>query len=331
VAIGYWAGGSSTSSLSLKLEPDGSVSVLTGMVDMSGTRTAMQQLCAEELGLDSVDDVRITYGDTDVAQYNDVTAASRTTYSMSVAIHHACQKLLAEVRELAATRFGVGADQVDWSDGRFSVIGEPDRGATVKDLAPRQGVSVSASVSQRRFHPEASGGIADVEVDPETGKVTVLRYTAFQDVGLAINPTRIEAQMQGGVAQGVGWALTEELLYNKRGAIRNASLLDYRMLVARDLPMIDTVIVEVPTGEEPFPVRGAGEVAIVAPASVIANAVQSAAGARTFHMPMNPERLFWAIRKQRDGNGASPPLERSVLPAALSGAAQPAQPPGAAG
>jgi xanthine dehydrogenase molybdenum-binding subunit len=139
--------------------------------------------------------------------------------------------------------------------------------------------------------------IVDVEVDPETGKVTILRYTAVQDVGRAIHPSYVEGQMQGGVAQGVGWALNEEYFYDKDGHLMNGSLLDYRMPTALDLPMIDTVMVEVPNPNHPFGVRGVGEVPIVPPAAAIANAIYRAIGIRQYDLPMNPGKVALALAK----------------------------------
>jgi CO/xanthine dehydrogenase Mo-binding subunit len=145
--------------------------------------------------------------------------------------------------------------------------------------------------------PAFATHIVDVEVDPETGKVTILRYTAVQDVGRAIHPSYVEGQLQGGVAQGVGWALNEEYFYNQNGQLMNASLLDYRMPTALDLPMIDTVMVEVPNPLHPFGVRGVGEVPIVPPAAALANAIYRATGVRQYDLPMNPGKVALALAK----------------------------------
>jgi CO/xanthine dehydrogenase Mo-binding subunit len=141
--------------------------------------------------------------------------------------------------------------------------------------------------------------VVDVEVDPETGKVKILRYTVFDDAGKAINPTRIEAQMQGGVTQAIGWALTEEYRYDEKGVLLNANLLDYRQPVAADLPYIDTEIVEVPAAEGPYGVRGVGEPPIVNPMAAIANAIHSATGVRMTHAPMTPERVLMALKGRK--------------------------------
>ena len=142
--------------------------------------------------------------------------------------------------------------------------------------------------------------IVDVEVDPDTGKTTVLRYTVFQDAGKAIHPSYVEGQMQGGTVQGIGWALNEEYFYDDQGRMKNASYLDYRMPTALDLPMIDAVIVEVPNPAHPYGVRGVGETPIVAPPAALANAIYRATGVRMRELPMSPPKV-WAAMKEKEG------------------------------
>jgi xanthine dehydrogenase molybdenum-binding subunit len=149
-------------------------------------------------------------------------------------------------------------------------------------------------------NPTGSGGafathIADVEVDPETGKVDVIRYTAVQDAGTAIHPSYVEGQMQGGVVQGIGWALWEEYVYDPQGHLRNCTLLDYRMPTALDTPLIETIIVEVPNPGHPYGVRGVGEVPIIPPPAAIANAIYNAVGVRLRELPMSPSRVCAAV------------------------------------
>jgi CO/xanthine dehydrogenase Mo-binding subunit len=158
-------------------------------------------------------------------------------------------------------------------------------------------VTASATSNPRRVGPAFAGHIVDVEVDPDTGKVTILRYTAVQDVGKAVHPSYVEGQMQGGTAQGVGWALNEEYFFGEDGTMLNASFLDYRMPTALDLPMIDTVMVEVPSSSHPFGVRGVGEVSIVPPMAAIANAIYRAAGVRLRKLPMSPGVVLDALEE----------------------------------
>jgi CO/xanthine dehydrogenase Mo-binding subunit len=134
-----------------------------------------------------------------------------------------------------------------------------------------------------------------VEVDPDTGKVTVLRYTASQDVGTAIHPAYVEGQIQGGAVQGIGWGLNEEYFYDQSGVMRNSTFLDYRMPTCLDLPMIESIIVEVPNPGHPYGVRGVGEVPIVPPPAALANAIYNAVGVRMTQLPMSPPRVLHEI------------------------------------
>ena len=139
----------------------------------------------------------------------------------------------------------------------------------------------------------------DVALGPTDGKVTVLRYTAIQDAGRAIHPSYVEGQFQGGVAQGIGWALNEEYVYGADGRLQNPGFLDYRVPVASDLPMIDTVIVEVPNPRHPYGVRGVGETPIVPPLAAVANAVANATGVRFPDLPMSPPKVLAALDEAR--------------------------------
>ena len=137
--------------------------------------------------------------------------------------------------------------------------------------------------------------LCDVEVDPETGKVDVIRYTAFQDAGRAIHPSYVEGQIQGGAVQGIGWALNEAYVFDDKGRLENPGFLDYRMPVASDLPMIDAVIIEVPNPDHPYGVRGVGEAPIVPPIPAVANAVRAATGVRFSDLPLSPPRVLEAL------------------------------------
>jgi CO/xanthine dehydrogenase Mo-binding subunit len=303
LALGYWIGGTFTSSVEIRVNPDATVSVFVGTVDLTGTRTAIVQMVAEELHL-SPSDISITVGDTDTAPYADLSGGSRITYTMSTAVHQACQDTLAQLKERAADKLKVSPADIEYSERQFRVRRDPQKAVTLKEVA-RESVAwgkgpVIGKGSTTRMQPAHAyaAHVADVEVDPDTGKVKVLRYTCFQDVGRAINPVQVEGQMQGGAVQGIGWALTEEYVFD-RGVLKNANLLDYRCPVALDLPMIDTVIVEVPASEGPYGVRGTGEVSIVPPGAALANAIYRATGVRLYELPMTPERVFWAMRARR--------------------------------
>jgi CO/xanthine dehydrogenase Mo-binding subunit len=143
----------------------------------------------------------------------------------------------------------------------------------------------------------------DVEVDPETGKVDILRYTAVQDVGKAIHPGFVEGQLHGGVAQGIGWALNEEYVYDEAGLMLNASFLDYRIPTCVDLPMVDTVLVEVPNPGHPYGVRGVGEPPILPPPAAVANAIYRAVGVRMSVLPMSPTNILEALWEKQAEEG----------------------------
>jgi CO/xanthine dehydrogenase Mo-binding subunit len=297
VACGFWFNYGGKSSASASLNPDGTVSLIEGSVDIGGSRTSIAMQLAETMGI-PVDAVRPLVGDTDSVGYTEGTYGSRTTFATGWAAYEVGRKLIEELVERAARLWEVTPDQVSYQNGVFTA---PQKSLSLSELAAsldETGGPVTASVAVRPGEngPGFAVHIVDVEVDPETGKVTILRYTAVQDVGKAIYPDYVEGQIQGGVAQGVGWALNEEYLYDAQGKLVNTSLLDYRMPVALDLPMIDTVLVEVANPGHPYGVRGVGEVPIVPPAGALANAIYRAAGVRLHSLPMSPARLLEALQ-----------------------------------
>ena len=238
--------------------------------------------------------------DTDSVGYNDVTAGSRTTYSTGIAVHKAGLSIIQQMRERAAQLWDVESASVDYADG---VISSKDNHIGFKELARKVGDGDGNVVASISISPNGDGvalatHIVDVEVDEETGKVQILRYTAVQDVGTAIHPAYVEGQIQGGAAQGIGWALNEEYVYDQQGRLLNGSLLDYRIPTALDLPMIEAVIVEVPNPTHPFGVRGVGEVPIVPPAGAVANAIANATGVRMTVLPMSPQHVLEALWTQ---------------------------------
>ena len=165
-------------------------------------------------------------------------------------------------------------------------------GKAAKTGGPIQG---RASLNAQGAGASFSVNFGDLRVDQETGKVDVLSYTAVQDAGKAIHPSYVEGQMQGGAAQGLGWALNEEYIFSDDGVLQNAGFLDYRIPVCSDLPMIDTSIVEVANPSHPYGVRGVGETPIVAPLAVAANAVSRSLDMRICKLPLSPPNLLEAI------------------------------------
>jgi CO/xanthine dehydrogenase Mo-binding subunit len=299
VACGYWGNWGGKSSAAANINADGTVTLLEGSVDIGGSRTALAMQLAEGLGI-PVEAVRPTVADTDQVGYTEGTYGSRTTFSTGWAVYELSQKLKAELIQRAAKFWEIEADQVKNEAGVFYSDGKQ---MTFKELARKLDetggpVVASAAVFPGKYGPGFATHIVDVEVDPETGKVSILRYTAVQDVGKAIYPPYVEGQIQGGVTQGIGWGLNEEYFYDEQGRLANSSWLDYRMPIALDLPMIDTVMVEVANPGHPYGVRGVGEVPIEPPPAALANAIYKAIGVRMEVLPMSPGHIREAIQAQ---------------------------------
>jgi xanthine dehydrogenase molybdenum-binding subunit len=310
MASGFWFNVGLQSSATVNIHNDGTVSVVIGSVDIGGTRAAQAMIAAEVLGAD-INDVRPVVADTDSIGHTDVTAGSRTCFTTGWAVHEAAQDALRQLKERAAKLWDQKPEEVVFEDGRFipSKPGEKAKPMTLKEIAGRLArtggpIIGRATVNARSVGPSFAAALVDVEVDPDTGKVQVLRATVAQDVGKAIHPAYVEGQMQGGTAQGIGWALNEEYVYDTRGVLRNTGLLDYRMPTCLDLPLIETAIVEVPTPGHPLGVRGVGEVSIVSPPAAVANAIAHATGVRMTELPMSPPRLLKAILNRSGGEEA---------------------------
>ena len=301
VAVGLWYNIGMASSCSIKVNNDGTVNLIEGSADIGGTRASIAMQAAEVLGL-RAEEVLPTVVDTDSIGYTATTDGSRTTFATGWAAYEAAQSVKRQVEERAAAVWGVEPDSVELAQGVVRSKTDASLQMTFAEVAAQMAdtggpIMGSAVVHPRGIGPSSSGNIVDVQVDPETGKVDVLRYTAFQDAGKAIHPTYVEGQMQGGSVQGLGWALNEEYHYDENGVMKNGSFLDYRMPISLDVPMIDTVIVEVPNPGHPFGVRGVGESNIIPPVPAIANAVYHATGVRMNTLPMNPGTVLERIKK----------------------------------
>ena len=308
VASGFWFNIGGDSTASVHINEDGTASVMEGNPDIGGSRASMALMAAEVLGID-YEKIRVTIGDTSSVGYNFLTGGSRVTFASGKAVVEAAKGAVAELCNRAAKIWEIDPDAVEWVDGEARPAGDnagkfdPLPLSTLAGMAGKTGGPIGghASLNVKGAGPGFGTHICDVEVDEETGRVSVVRYTAVQDVGRAIHPSYVEGQLQGGVAQGVGWALNEEYIYDKDGRLDNPGFLDYRVPVASDLPMIDTVLVEVPNPNHPFGVRGVGEVPIIPPMAAVANAVSSAlGGTRMMELPMSPPKVLATLR---NGNG----------------------------
>ncbi len=303
ISCGFWFNHAGETAVQLALSEDGTVQLSVGTPDIGGSRASMCMMAAEELGI-PYEDVRTTIADTATLGYNEISHGSRVTYASGLATIEAARDTVKKLCKRAAAKWGIDAEAVEWRDGSAIPSG-PNAGdfdpMPIKEIARHMGKTGGPIVGHFEATPEGAGvsfatHIVDAEVDRETGATTVTRYTVVQDAGKAIHPSYVEGQYQGGAAQGIGWALNEEYIYDDDGRLQNAGFLDYRIPVASDLPMIDTVIVEVPNPGHPYGVRGVGETSICPPLAAIANAVSNAAGVRMQVLPMRPSRILEALK-----------------------------------
>src|SRR5215813_9175220 len=290
VASGYWFNGGGESSATVQINADGTILVATGSPDIGGSRASMALMAAETFGVD-YSQVRAIVADTASVGYTHVTGGSRVTFATGMAVVDCCKKLVDDLRARAAMIWDVDPEGVVWAEGHArpasSNVGD-FKPMSLKEIAAKAAqtggpLTAAASVNAGGQAPGFSTQFCDVEVDPETGKVTILRFVAAQDVGRAIHPSYVEGQIQGGVVQGIGWALNEEYIYNAKGQLDNPGFLDYRCPVASDLPMIDAVLVEVPNPAHPYGAKGVGEVNICPPMAAIANAIRRSTGVEMHH------------------------------------------------
>jgi len=300
ISVGYWFNVGLKSACTASVNNDGTVSLSEGSTDIGGSRTSIAMQFAETMGI-GAEDVKPQVVDTDSIGHTDVTGGSRVTYATGWAAYKAALDIQDQLCERAAQLWEVEADQVKYEDGALSA---GDRSISFKELAGELDETGGPVVGRASVNPDSGVGgsfaanIADVEVDPDTGKVRVLRFTVIQDAGKAIHPSYVEGQMQGGSVQGIGWALNEEYFYSDNGHLDNSSYLDYRIPTTLDLPMIETIIVEVPNPGHPYGVRGVGEANIAPPPAALANAIDNAVGVRPQELPMKPDRIVSTLQSE---------------------------------
>ena len=299
IAVGFrWQGGQ-TSSATINVNTNGSLNLITGSVDIGGTRTAVAMQAAETLGL-AVEDIFPTVGDTDAVGYTANTGGSRTAFDTGLAAIAAAEEVKKQMASRAALIWEVQDEDVSFESGTFICSKNPADKLTFQEIASRQmrtggPITCSASADSTGVGAIFAGNIIDVEVDPDTGKVDILRCTAFIDAGRSVHPSFVEGQMQGGTVQGIGWALNEEYFYTDDGAMANSSFLDYRMPTTLDVPMIDTEVIEIPNPRHPYGLRGVGEAPIIPPLAAMANAVYNATGVRMYKLPLSPSTILDAL------------------------------------
>ena len=305
VASGFWFNIGGETCASLTVNEDGTVSLMAGTPDIGGLRASLAMIAADELGV-PYDKVRPIIGDTGSLGFTFLTGGSRSAFSGSMAVVEAAKQIKADLCARAAKLWDVKPDQVEFEAGHVKhkedVTGK-FKPMSIADFAKVAGKTGGPIGGYGRINAQGAGPslgthLVDLEVDPETGRVTILRYTVAQDAGRAIHPSYVEGQFQGGAAQGIGWALNEEYVYGADGKLQNAGFLDYRMPVASDLPMIDAIVVEVPNPRHPYGVRGVGETPIVPPLAAVANAMEQATGIRFTELPMSPPKVLKALKEK---------------------------------
>jgi len=304
VALGGWFGGTEPASALCRLESDGTLKVSIGSVDLTGTNSSLQIIAAEAFGMDSADEVRVSTVDTDSAPYSGATGGSKTIYTMGPAVMKAAQEARERVLRIAAAELEASVEDLELIHGEVRVKGVPGKVKTLRDIyrlsasfgakyEPVLGKGESA-ITQRS--PGTGVHVARVRVDPETGRVQPIRYIVVQDVGKAINPATVEEQIHGGGAQGVGWAIYEEIVHDASGTPMTASFMDYTVAKASQTPELEAVLVEVPSAIGPYGAKPVGEPPVIPGGAVIANAVFAACGARVSELPLTPERVRQAMQ-----------------------------------
>ena len=302
VACGFWFNIGGQTCTDLNIGVDGTVNLTLGTVDVGGSRSSMAMIAAEELGI-PYEQVRANIADTTSLGHNDMTEGSRGTFSSGMATVFAARDAIGVLKQRAAKMWGITEEDVIWENGQAIATGDSHGNLpplSLKEIAAKAGRTGGPIAGHNEVVADGAGmgfasHICDVEVDPETGRSTIIRYTVVQDAGKAINPDYVEGQFQGGATQGIGWALNEEYIYGDDGCLQNPGFLDYRIPVCSDLPFIDTQILEVPNPMHPYGIRGVGETSIVPPLAAVGNAIANATGVRMSHAPMSPPRVLAAI------------------------------------
>jgi len=303
VAGGGWPGGTEPTAAACRLESDGTVTVVVGTVDLTGSDTSLALIAAEGLGMPS-SSINVAHDNTDTMPYSGGTGGSKTVYSMGPAVLAAVQDARNQIMTIAADMLEAAATDLDIEGDKVVVRGSPGKSVALKDIASASmrfagqyaPVYGRGRAANKTSSPLFAVHIAKVAVDPDTGEVRVLDYVAVQDVGFAINPGEVEGQVYGGVTQGIGWALFEGLVYDENGQLLTSNFMDYALPHSGDVPNITPVLVEIPSTLGPFGAKGVGEPPIVPVGAAIANAVFDAVGARVTQLPITSERLFAAMQ-----------------------------------
>jgi len=303
IAAGYWPGGNEPAAAVCRVNSDGSMTVVTSSVDMSGVDTGFAVIAAATFGL-SPDNVRVVMADTATGPYAGASGGSKVTYTVGKAVLRAAEAAREKVLAAASQELEIAPDDLEVVDGVVRAVGAPDRSITVEEIASKalrfggryEPIEGHGGSAQTMGAPSVAAHLAHVRVDRETGEIELLRHVIAQDVGRALNPALVEGQMRGGATQGMGWALFEQLDHDEHGHLLTGSFLEYAIPVAERVPEIETLIVEVPAPDGPFGAKGIGEAPVVAAAPAIANAVAAAVGMRSRELPMTAPRVWAAMQ-----------------------------------
>jgi CO/xanthine dehydrogenase Mo-binding subunit len=302
MAVATWPGGNEPAAAACRLESDGGLTIVTGAVDMTGTETAFAAIAAETFGV-PLERVTVTTADTATAPYAPVSGGSKITYTVGRAVERAAAHAREQLLGIAAEELETAPEDLEIVDGVIRPIGVPAREVSVAELAgeiigfgsKHEPVEGQGRAAQTSLAPSTAAHLVHLRVDRDTGRVDVLGYVVAQDVGRALNPAMVEGQMRGGVAQGIGWALYEELIHDDGGQPLTGSFLEYTIPSADTVPEIETLIVEVPAPDGPFGAKGVGEAPVIAAPAAVANAVAAASGARMDELPMTAPRVWTAL------------------------------------
>ncbi len=301
IAGGHWTCWAGPSSAVVHVNEDGTVSVLTGAINLTGTDTSFAQIAAESFGI-PVERVTVQVGDTDTGPRNEGSWGSRVLFGVGEAVRRACEDAKRELAEALAAELGTAPDEIEVAGGRVRAGGRrfPLAEAAGRAVEYRGAVVGRAALTELPFGIAFSAQVAEVEVDRETGQVELKRLICAQDVGLAINPMSVEGQIEGAASQGLGYALCEEYIYDQ-GRMLNANLMDFRMPTALDHPEFQVALIEEQLDGGPFGAKGVGEPPMIPTAPAIANAIFDAVGARVRRLPITPERLHAEMKRGRSG------------------------------
>jgi CO/xanthine dehydrogenase Mo-binding subunit len=303
IAVGAWFGGLEPASAACRLNADGSLALVLGSQDITGTNTSFAIMAAETFGID-VEKVQIISGNTDTAPYAGSAGGSKILYTVGPAVIQAVESARKQLLLIAAEQLEAAVEDLEIVDDKVRVKGAPGQEKPIAELARMTmqfggkyaPVYGSGTTAQTNRAPGGAAHLVRVKADPETGDVRILRYVAAQDVGRAINPASVDGQIMGGVAQGIGWGLYESMVYDDRGTLQTASFLDYAVPSVGAVPSIETIVLEIPAPVGPFGGKGIGEPPVIPGAGAIANAIADAIGVRVYEIPMTPERVVRAAQ-----------------------------------